>query len=175
MMRIPCCRPAISSRTIRTAKTPPGGRRQRSPWPRWSPARNRSKAASLIVTTPTCFRLLGRGDHHPWARSGKIQPVGLLTFPCGSNTRPSPRFVCRTTGNPEPLLGAVRTRAAVDKNLAFTNGQNVRQILGQGVGRAVWARRLLVLFVAARAHPPKRASIGIDGVLAYSVAQRKRS
>jgi len=55
----------------------------------------------------------------------------------------------RTTGNPESLLGAVRTQVQqIDKNLAFTNGQTVQQILGQGLWAARMGAALLGLFGA---------------------------
>jgi hypothetical protein len=58
-------------------------------------------------------------------------------------------LVVRTNSSPEPLIGAVRTQVQqIDKNLAFTNGQTVQQLLGQGLCAARMGAALLGLFGA---------------------------
>jgi len=102
------------------------------------------------------------------------QPVAYL--PMRQQYSPFATLVVRTTGNPEPLLGAVRTQVQqLDKNLAFTNGQTVQQILGQGLWAARMGAALLGLFGALALI---LASIGIyggDGVFGGAANERNRA
>jgi len=90
-----------------------------------------------IVKSQGCSRLSALVEPRSWSDREEPQPIGVRPHAAAILSRCRARRA--TTGNPESLLGAVRTQVQqIDKNLAFTNGQTVQQILGQGL----WAARM---------------------------------
>ena len=100
------------------------------------------------------------------------EPVGMYYFPFAQNVGRGMTLVTRTAGDPSTIVGSVREKVrAIDPELPFFGVRPMSQLVDESLVSRRTPMLLATLFGAVALF---LAAVGIYGVLAFLVAQRRK-
>lgn len=110
------------------------------------------------------------GDVRRFDLESQLEPE--IYWPHLQNTRWASYFVLRTTQDPAGFLPAVRSRVAdIDKDVQVLRGSTMDTLIAASLKRPRFNMVLLLIFAGTAL---VLASVGLYGVISYSVSQRTR-
>ena len=140
-------------------------------WPNTDPIGKRITFNDLSDSSIQWIQVVGVVEH--MAHEGlDAQKRVQVYFPLAQNGLPFLGYTVRTTGDPLAALGAVRAAVrSVDPDLPLANVNTMEKLIESSTGQRRFAMLLLVGFALLAM---TLASIGLYGVMSYTVSQRAR-